>query len=150
MQYICYQETQQPTGYENLDFRVFPGVFELNAADVLSHLHKSRKTMLSHWPDLKHANRCIEALERLIPETVDESLVPLDDTLIEGLSIVASFLIPKRKYRNAFCPKCEKWYPSTDIRTYEWSFGDFLGACGGDRYVCQVDHTLYSLMYWQS
>ncbi len=150
MQYIRYQTPQHLPCYRDWDFRVLPGVFELQAPAVLSHLRESRKTMLSHWPDLNHANRCINALEQLIPNTADESFILLEQDLTEGLWIAAGSLIPERKYRNAFCPECDKWYTSSQILTHEWSFGEYLAASGGERYACKADHTLYSLMHWNS
>lgn len=150
MQYIRYQTPQHLPCYRDWDFRVLPGVFELQAPAVLSHLRESRKTMLSHWPDLNHANRCINALEQLIPNTADESFILLEQDLTEGLWIAAGSLIPERKYRNAFCPECDKWYTSSQILTHKWSFGEYLAASGGERYACKADHTLYSLMHWNS
>lgn len=136
--------------YGDWDFRVYPGVFELDLSAVLEHLRASRPRMLKHWPDYAHANKCIAELECLIPITAEAAVVTLDDYLTRGLWIAAGWLILDGEFRSVYCPECNTSFSPAEISRQEWQYGEDLAASGGDRFVCPANHTLYAIMRWNS
>jgi hypothetical protein len=148
--YVLYTTPANLRIYSDWDFKVHPGVFELEASAILHDLQTRRKRMLSHRPDLKHAKECIAKLQQIIPVHPEDAIVQLDQYLTDGLYITAGMLIPERKYRSAECPICDQRFSPTEITTHIWSFGEDLAADGGERYACPSGHTLYSLMHWNS
>jgi hypothetical protein len=147
-------ETQALEGDWN--FHVFPGVFALFVDETIALLERSITRDREHWlamwlfgagwyRDYKVSCK----LRNLLKQNQT-----ISDHSLQGFEVIlwwhASDSIWTKNFAYYECPTCDnQFHPETGC-VYDWTIGEGLAACGGRRFTCPNNHTLYSKTEWDS
>ncbi len=144
--------------YSGWDFKMYPGTFLF----LMPALIKAFRTRVDRDSKFAHMWRkkdgiyidyidSIEVLKWLeSSNSGDRSIIDWDDSVRDLFWSMSQSLVYGGKFKEVACPGCDKSYTPRETSKLKWEYGRDLAAHGGHRLVCPKEHTLYSIMEWNS
>jgi hypothetical protein len=158
MRYLRYKMPSDLPCYSGWDFKMDPGTFLF----LMPALIKAFRTRIDRDAKFAHMWRkkdgiyiehidCIEVLKWLErSNSGDQSIIEWDGSVRDLFWSMSRNLVYGGDYRDVECPACQTSYSPGDTTKLKWEYGEYLAAEGGHRLVCPKQHTLYSIMEWNS
>ena len=158
MAYFQYTMPADLPCYTGWDFAVYPGTFLFSLDAMIAtfkrriandskyaHMWSSKSGIYKEHLDCKDVLEWLEARAR---ENIE--IVAWDNSVRDLFWSVSHPLVYGGDYRDVHCPECDTNYMPDVMNKHQWTFGEDLAAEGGHRLACPIEHTLYSIMEWNS
>ncbi|TWU09780.1 hypothetical protein Poly21_55250 [Allorhodopirellula heiligendammensis] len=144
--------------YGDWDFAMHPGTFRFPVCDLRDAFRAGLEYSSKYAPmwskksgiyrDHLNSMTILEWLESL--DATGDPVTVYSEQVPDLFWTTAASLIYGGKFTDVICPECTRLYIPADTRKLYWTYGSGLAADGGHRLVCPHDHTLYSMMEWNS